>query len=72
MHSRVSTCVLTFLVMAACAASACDTDDTVDVSLTGPSSTGRFVYILTVVPRAGDTHRRVGCGLHMPRGARST
>ena len=50
MHSPASTYALTFLLMASCAASACDTDDTVDVSLTGPSSTGRFVNSVTVVP----------------------
>jgi len=50
MGSRASTCVLTFLLLASCAVSACDTDDTVAVSLTGPSTTGRFVYVLTVAP----------------------
>ena len=50
MHSRASMYALTFFLMASCAASACDTDDTVDASLTGPSTTGRFVAILTVGP----------------------
>jgi len=36
--------------MASCAASACDTDYIADASLTGPSTTGRFVAILTVEP----------------------
>jgi len=50
MHSRASTFALTFLLMASCAASACDTDYTSDASLTGPSTTGSFVAILTVGP----------------------
>ena len=50
MHSRASTYVLTFLLMASGAAGACDTDDIADASLTGPSTNGRFVAILTVGP----------------------
>ena len=50
MRSRASTYVLLFLLMASCAASACDTDDTAAASLTGPSTDGRFVALLTVGP----------------------
>jgi len=50
MHSRTSTYALTFLLMASCAASACDTDDTADLSLTGPSTSGRFVATVTAMP----------------------
>ena len=50
MHSRASTYALTFLLMASCAASACDTDDDANVNLVGPSTSGRFVAVLTVEP----------------------
>ena len=51
MHSRASTYALTlFLLASCCAASACDTDDTADASLTGPSTTGSFVALVTVGP----------------------
>jgi hypothetical protein len=50
MHSQASTCVLTFLLIASCAAAACDTDDTADASLTGPSTTGRFVATVAAAP----------------------
>ena len=50
MHSRGSTYALTFLLMASGAASGCDSGDIADASLTGPSTTGRFVAILTVGP----------------------
>ena len=50
MHSRASTYALTFLLMASGAASACDSSDIADASLTGPTTSGRFVAILTVGP----------------------
>ena len=50
MHSRASTYALTFLLMASCAASACDTGDIADTNLTGPSETGSVVASLTVGP----------------------
>lgn len=50
MQNRASTYALTLLLMASCAASACDTVDSSDVSLTGPSTTGSVVAILTVAP----------------------
>jgi hypothetical protein len=36
--------------MASCAASACDTDETTDANVTGPSTTGRFVASVTALP----------------------
>jgi len=45
MHNRASTYALTFLLMASCAASACDANN---VNVTGP--TGTSVAILTVGP----------------------
>ena len=50
MHGRASTYALTFLLMASGAASACDSSDIADASLTGPTTSGRFVAILTVGP----------------------
>jgi hypothetical protein len=50
MHSPASTYALAFLLMASCAASACDTDDDANVNLTGPSTTGRFVASVTAMP----------------------
>jgi len=50
MHSRASTYALTFLLIASCAVSACDTDNTADANLTGPSTSGRFVATVTAMP----------------------
>ena len=50
MRNPASTYALTFLLMASCAASACDTDDPADASLTGPSTSGRLVTTVTALP----------------------
>jgi len=50
MQNRASTYALTFLLMASWAASACDSVDNAQVSLTGPTTTGSVVAFLTVGP----------------------
>ena len=68
MHSRGSTYALTFLLMASGAASGCDSGDIADASLTGPSTTGRFVAILTVGPAilAVESRANTSCSTTAP------
>jgi len=63
MHNRASTYALTFLLMASCAASACDANN---VNVTGP--TGTSVAVLTVGPTviAAGTHASTSCRTETP------
>jgi hypothetical protein len=63
MHNRASTYALTFLLIASCAASACDANN---VNVTGP--TGTSVAVLTVGPTiiAAGTHASTSCRTETP------